>query len=111
MVIVAKDDGVQIERMELGPYGTNAYVLICLRTGDSVVVDAPGGADSILEKLLGTNPKYILMTHDHMDHVGVLSELKLALAVPVAAHTADSRNLPIAATKSRTSYAGTPTGG
>jgi glyoxylase-like metal-dependent hydrolase (beta-lactamase superfamily II) len=94
MVIVAKDDRVQIERMELGPYGTNAYVLICLRTGDSVVVDAPGGADMILEKLLGTNPKYILMTHDHMDHVGVLSELKSALAVPVAAHNADSRNLP-----------------
>ncbi|MGD2125134.1 MAG: MBL fold metallo-hydrolase [Desulfobacteraceae bacterium] len=96
MVIVAKDESVQIDKIELGPFGTNAYVLTCRKTRDSVVVDAPGEAGKILERLKGTNPKYILMTHDHLDHVGVLSELKLALNIPVAAHAADTRNLPVA---------------
>ncbi|MCJ7595213.1 MAG: MBL fold metallo-hydrolase [Desulfobacterales bacterium] len=95
MVIVAKDESVQIDKIELGPFGTNAYVLTCRKTGDSVVVDAPGESGKILARLKGTNPRYILMTHDHLDHVGVLSELKFALNIPVAAHAADALNLPV----------------
>jgi hypothetical protein len=41
MAVVAKDDTIQIEKLELGPFGTNAYILTCQQTGDSVVVDAP----------------------------------------------------------------------
>jgi glyoxylase-like metal-dependent hydrolase (beta-lactamase superfamily II) len=97
MVIVARDESVRINRIELGPLGTNAYVLTCRKTGDSVVIDAPAEVDRILKKLKGTNPRYILMTHGHWDHVGGLSELKLALNIPVAAHAADTVNLPITA--------------
>jgi len=42
MTTVVKDERIQIEKLELGPYGTNAYVLICRGTGESVAVDAPG---------------------------------------------------------------------
>ena len=94
MAVVAENDSVQIERLTLGPFGTNTYVIICKTTGDSVVVDAPGEADQILRRLEETNPKYIVMTHSHLDHVGALSELRSALSVPVAAHEADARNLP-----------------
>ena len=95
MVTVAEDESLRIDKMALGPFGTNAYVLTCQKTGDSVLVDAPGDVDKILERLKGTNPKYILMTHDHMDHVGALSELKRLLNIPVAAHSADAGNLPV----------------
>lgn len=95
MVTVAKDERVQIDKMELGPFGTNAYILISRETGDSLVIDAPAEASKILERLEGTHPRYILMTHDHLDHVGALSRLKSALNVPVAAHAADTRNLPV----------------
>jgi hypothetical protein len=33
---VAENDSVQIERLALGPFGTNTYGLICKDTGDSV---------------------------------------------------------------------------
>ena len=95
MAVVAENDSVQIERLALGPFGTNTYVLICKDTGDSVVVDAPGEADQVLQRLEETNPKYIVMTHSHLDHVGALSELRSALSVPVAAHEADADNLPM----------------
>ena len=49
----------------------------------------------IMERLKGTNPKYILLTHSHMDHIGALSELHSKLEVPVAVHTSDSKNLPL----------------
>lgn len=95
MTIMVKDDDIQIEKLELGPFGTNAYMLTCQKTGDSVVVDAPAEANTIIDSLKGTNPRYILLTHNHFDHIGALSELRSGLGIPLAAHTADSRNLPV----------------
>ena len=95
MVNVVKNDSIQIEKLELGPFGTNAYILICLQTGASVLVDAPAEAGKILERLKGTDPEYILMTHNHMDHTGALAELKSVLNIPIAAHCDDAGNLPL----------------
>lgn len=95
MVTIVKDDSIQIEKLELGPFGTNAYILICRQTGASVLVDAPGEASKILAQLKGSDPKYILMTHNHMDHTGALAEVKSALNVPIAAHRDDAGNLPL----------------
>jgi len=95
MVVVVKNDDIQIERLELGVFGTNAYVIICRQTGDSALIDAPAEASIIMERLEGTNPKYILLTHSHMDHIGALSELQSKLKVPVAVHASDAKNLPL----------------
>ena len=94
MVVVVKDNDIQIERLELGPWGTNAYIVICLQMGNSVLIDAPADASTIMKRLQGTNPKYILLTHNHMDHIGALSELQSKLKVPVAVHAADAKRLP-----------------
>ena len=94
MVVVAKDDDVQIERLELGPFGTNAYIVICQKTRDSVLIDTPAEANKIIDRLKGTNPRYILLTHNHMDHLGALAELHSRLKVPLAAHALDAGNLP-----------------
>ncbi len=92
---IVKDDSIRIERLSLGPFGTNTYLLICQKTGDSVIVDAPGEADKVLKRLEGTQPRYILMTHNHMDHVDALAALKSALNVPLAAHAEDAGGLPV----------------
>ncbi len=91
---MVKDDDIQIERLELGPFGTNAYIIICQKTRDSVLVDAPADASTIMDRLKGTNPKYILLTHNHMDHTGALSKLLSGLKVPLAAHALDAERLP-----------------
>jgi len=94
MVVVAEDDAIQIERLELGPFGSNAYIAICQKTRDSVLIDAPAEASTIMDRLKSTNPQYILLTHNHMDHIGALAELQAGLKVPLAAHTLDAGNLP-----------------
>ncbi len=94
MTIVVKENHIQIERLQLGPFGTNAYVLICRQTKESVLVDAPAEAGKIAERLAGTKPEYILLTHAHMDHIGALSELRAKLRVPLAAHSEEAHNLP-----------------
>ncbi|GAJ14343.1 unnamed protein product, partial [marine sediment metagenome] len=76
MVVVVKDDAIQIERLELGPFGTNAYIAICQKTRDSVLIDAPAEASTIMDRLKSTHLKYILLTHNHMDHIGAFAELR-----------------------------------
>lgn len=93
MSVIVNDDNIRIEMMSLGPWGTNTYIVVCQRTRESLVVDAPARADKIIESLAGTSPRYLLLTHDHSDHTGALAELRGRLKVPLAAHPADSRSL------------------
>lgn len=94
MVVVAKDDNIQIKRLELGSFGTNAYIIVCRKTHDSVLIDTPGAPKTIVRELKGTNPRYILMTHNHIDHIEAYDELRAVLKVPTACHAADARDLP-----------------
>jgi hydroxyacylglutathione hydrolase len=93
MTTVIHDDEIRLERMELGPYGTNTYLVVCRKTGESLVVDAPGGASEIIESLKSTQPQYILLTHDHLDHIGVLDSLRSQLNIPLATHLKNSPQL------------------
>ncbi|MGD0235738.1 MAG: MBL fold metallo-hydrolase [Syntrophorhabdales bacterium] len=91
----ASNEYVQIDRLKLGPFDTNSYLLTCPLTGDSVVVDAPAEASEILRAARETNPKYIFITHNHMDHIGALSDLRSKLKIPIGAHRLDTKGLPL----------------
>ena len=93
MATIVNDIDIRIERLTLGSWETNTYIVVCQKTGDSLVVDAPAKASEIIASLQGTIPRYILLTHDHYDHTGVLVSLRSRLKVPLAAHTADSLTL------------------
>ena len=95
MKIMVEDRDVRIIKMELGPFGTNAYIIVCRATGDNILVDAPADADKVVKRLAGTNPKYIVLTHTHIDHIGALEELKARLKVPVALHPEDAVRLSL----------------
>jgi len=93
MEIIVKDENITIKKLVQKPYDTNAYILVCAGTNNSVLIDAPSDAESILEALQGTNPQYILLTHSHMDHIGALEELRRKLQVPLAMNSADSAKI------------------
>ncbi len=95
MTTVVQEEKVKIDRYTLGPYGTNCYVVTCLATKESVLIDAPAKASEIIGYLQGTTPKYILMTHNHEDHTGALKKVREKLGVPMAAHPADADELPV----------------
>lgn len=95
MTLLVKDSDIEIERLTLGSWGTNAYIVRCPSTRHSVLIDAPADADTILAHLEGTRPGYILLTHNHGDHLGALAALHAALKVPLAAHALDASRLPV----------------
>ena len=62
--------GLKILRKQVGPWGLNAYALVCSETRISVLVD-PGAEPDALDKLLAkTEPAAIILTHTHSDHRG-----------------------------------------
>ena len=92
---IVETDELLIKKLELGPFGTNCYIFVCRDTRDSILVDAPAEAGKIRSALEETKPRLILLTHGHMDHTGALEEMHSGLGVPLAAHPADSGNLPV----------------
>jgi len=75
-----------VNRYELGPIGTNCYLV---RADDSaaetVVIDPGADAPRILEELaaLGARCTAILITHGHWDHLGAVADLAEATGAPV----------------------------
>jgi hydroxyacylglutathione hydrolase len=75
-----------VTRYELGPIGTNCYLV---RADDSaaeaVVVDPGAEAARILDELSGlaTRCTAILITHGHWDHLGGVADLAEATGAPV----------------------------
>jgi len=85
-MLIVQNEKLKIEKLTLGQYETNAYTLVCTETKESLVVDAPANASEIIANIKGTVPKYILLTHDHFDHTGVIVSLRERLHVPLATH-------------------------
>jgi hydroxyacylglutathione hydrolase len=84
------DDNIKIKRLEVGSWATNAYIVICPQTKDSVLIDTPPGAPTLVKHLKGTNPKYILLTHSHIDHYTGLAAVRKHIQVPYAVHPKDN---------------------
>ena len=80
------DDKLILHTRTVGPWGVNAYGLICSSTGESALIDPGGDPDQLSEMLAGSMPVAILLTHSHPDHIGALAQMQHQLKVPVLAH-------------------------
>ena len=60
---------MKIKRLIVGPIQTNCYLLVS--KGEMAVVDPGGDPDAILDEIkkIKINPKYIINTHNHFDHI------------------------------------------
>ena len=95
---------MKVKVMQVGPIGTNCYILEDDETGKAAVIDPGDEAGRILKVLEEdkVEVEYILLTHGHYDHTTGVPELHRAL--PQAgiyiheadAHGAGSRLFPLA---------------
>jgi hydroxyacylglutathione hydrolase len=77
-----------IDSVELGPIGTNCYVVRATEDATQAVVVDPGAeAPRVLALLdrLGARAAAILVTHTHYDHIGAVADLAAATGAPVYA--------------------------
>jgi len=75
-----------VDRYELGPVGTNCYVVRAARDAAGAVVIDPGDDATQLRlelARLGASCAAILITHCHYDHIGAVADLAEATGAPV----------------------------
>jgi len=75
-----------VDRYELGPIGTNCYVVRVERgASEAVVVDPGADAARLRLELAGMKARCaaILLTHGHWDHLGAVADLAEGTGAPV----------------------------
>ena len=96
---------MKVKLMQVGPIGTNCYLLEDEETGKAAVIDPGEEADRILAQIKADQVKveYILLTHGHYDHTTAVPALHAALPdAKIYIHAADangagSRLFPLSA--------------
>jgi hydroxyacylglutathione hydrolase len=81
---------LKLERLEVGPWPMNCYLVRCSVTGRVAIVDPGADADTILAAAGDAAVSCVLLTHAHPDHVGALEAVRQATGVPVGIHPADA---------------------
>lgn len=84
---------MKVKVMQVGPIGTNCYILEDETANLAAVIDPGDEADKILKVLEGdgVQVEYILLTHGHYDHTTAVPVLHEALpAAKIYIHRADA---------------------
>jgi glyoxylase-like metal-dependent hydrolase (beta-lactamase superfamily II) len=89
--------GASIVKVSVGPMDNNAYLIICSRTGETLLIDAANDADVLVDLVRQHAPKVTLIvtSHQHFDHWQALEALVAATGAPTAAHEIDAEPLPV----------------
>ncbi|KAB3527667.1 MBL fold metallo-hydrolase [Alkaliphilus serpentinus] len=80
-----------LEKLSVGIYGVNCYIIADDATGKATVIDPGGDSDKIL-KVLEENEldlSFIILTHGHGDHIGGVKGLMDETNVPLYIHRDD----------------------
>ena len=84
-------DALTLQKLNIGPYNNNVFVLTCKETGEGVIIDTSFSADPILAACKNTKVKYILQTHCHGDHIDALPEVRKRTSAPLGLHPEESK--------------------
>jgi hydroxyacylglutathione hydrolase len=88
---------LDLQRLEVGPWPMNCYLLRCPETGGLAIVDPGADAETILGAVGQAHVDCILLTHAHPDHIGALEDVREATGAPVGIHPADAERFDVRA--------------
>jgi glyoxylase-like metal-dependent hydrolase (beta-lactamase superfamily II) len=88
-----EDSGVRVDKLIVGPFENNAFVVRCTNTGEAVIIDAANEHELLLEVSRATGVRRVLTTHGHWDHIQAVTALRDA-GIDVGIAEADAAMLP-----------------
>ncbi|MBN1824829.1 MAG: MBL fold metallo-hydrolase [Candidatus Eisenbacteria bacterium] len=82
---------MRIDRITVGPFQANAWLLGRTDRPDTILIDPGGEPDRIAERIEagGRRLAAILNTHGHLDHIGAVEALRERFHAPYYLHPAD----------------------
>lgn len=90
-VLLTLGDAI-VARYTLGPYEVNAYEVVCRKTGQGLLIDAPQSIEAVpFQGLL----KAVVLTHTHEDHTQGLKNLVKRTRIPVGVQLLDAPRLSL----------------
>jgi glyoxylase-like metal-dependent hydrolase (beta-lactamase superfamily II) len=84
---------VRIEKVVVGPFENNVFVLRSKGTGDAVLIDAANEHELLLEVSRATGVRRVLTTHGHWDHIQAVTAMRDA-GIDVGIAAEDATMLP-----------------
>lgn len=88
------DGEIKINKINMGPYNNNGYIVVCPETNEGVIIDTPAEPEKLLNELGDVQIKAILITHRHQDHLLGFQEITSAVPAPVGVGVNDAEGLP-----------------
>jgi glyoxylase-like metal-dependent hydrolase (beta-lactamase superfamily II) len=88
-----EDAGVRIEKLVVGPFENNVFVLRCKSSGEAAIVDAANEHELLLEVSRATAVSRVLTTHGHWDHIQAVEAVRDA-GIDVGIAAEDASMLP-----------------
>jgi glyoxylase-like metal-dependent hydrolase (beta-lactamase superfamily II) len=85
--------GVRIDKLVVGPYENNVFILRDTESGDAVLLDAANEHELLLEVSRATGVRRVLTTHGHFDHIQAVTQMRDA-GIDVGIATQDAEMLP-----------------
>lgn len=82
---------MKVMQLQVGPIGTNCYIVYDEATKEGIAIDTGDSAKSILNAIEKENIdlKYILLTHGHFDHILATQEVKKQTGAKIVMHSDD----------------------
>ncbi|MGZ8764259.1 MAG: MBL fold metallo-hydrolase [Acidimicrobiia bacterium] len=84
---------VRIDKLVVGPFENNVFVVRDKRSGDAVLVDAANEHELLLAVSRATGVRRVLTTHGHWDHIQAVKAIRDA-GIDVGIATDDAAMLP-----------------
>ena len=79
---------MEIKKITVGPLGTNCYIVSSEKEG--VIIDPGDVPKKILENVGDIKIKYVVLTHNHFDHVGGVDMVCEKLGAKLMLHKDDT---------------------
>jgi glyoxylase-like metal-dependent hydrolase (beta-lactamase superfamily II) len=84
---------VRIDKIVVGPFENNVFVVRCKGTGEAVIVDAANEHELLLDVARRTGVRRVLTTHGHFDHIQAVTQMRDA-GIDVGIAAEDAKMLP-----------------
>ena len=84
-----------LKELVVGMFGSNCFIVGSESDKKGIIIDPGADASAIMNAVreAGLSIELIVATHNHVDHVGALRQVKEATGAPYAVHEADTESL------------------